>query len=247
MRWLHWIPVFLLAGAVPTAAPGSIPAYTATYEAQVFGNTLIAQSTLSHEGGNTRMAMDAHVSGFLRILGRFEFNREAIFNAAGNGYPRLVQTRGSQVTPRRERSVETRFDWTTNRARGHVNQKVFDLEVPQDTLDFLSSLYLTMQELRDDNFGQAIAVKILERDRLREYSLLLSGAERINTALGPMQAWRVVRKDDRSGVELTGWFAPTLNYLPVRLDYEADGNILQLELTHVEWHQPRSGNNTGRP
>lgn len=246
MRWLSWIPIVLLAAAVPIAAGGSVPAYTATYEAQVLGNTLVAKSILSHEGHNTRMAMDAHVSGFLQILGRFEFSREAVFNSNG-GYPRLLQTRSSQITPRRERNVETRFDWTTNRARGHVNQKAFDLEVPHGTLDFLSSLYLTMQELRNGSLGQTLAVKVLERDRLREYSLLLSGTERVDSALGPMDALRVVRTDDRSGVELVGWFVPTLNYLPIRLDYEADGNILQLELTHVEWHQSRPEEKAGRP
>ncbi len=245
MRWLNWIVVLLLTGAMKTAVASSFPAYTATYEAQVFGNTLVAQSTLSHEGGNTRMSLDAHLSGFMRILGRFEFNRESTFSTH-DGYPRLVQTRSAQITPRRERRVETRFDWATNRAQGHISKKAFDLEVPRDTLDFLSSLYLTMQGLRTGSFDRTIAVKILERDRLREYSLLLQGTENVSTVLGPMRALRVVRKDDDSGVELTGWFAPTLNYLPVRLDYEADGNILQLELTHVEWHQPRAGNNAGR-
>jgi len=48
----------------------------------------------------------------------------------------------------------------------------------------------------------------------------------------------VVRTDENSGVELAGWFVPELNYLPVRLDYEADGNVFELELTKLEWHQP---------
>lgn len=237
MRWPSLILLLLLAGAAQTALAGSIPAYTATYQAQAFGNTLVAQSTLSREGDNVRMAMDAHVSGFLRILGRFEFTREAIFKS-GDGNLNLVQTRSIRVTPRRERKVETRFDWTTSRAHGHINQRSFDLAVPPGTLDFLSSLYLTMEQLRNGNLGQTLTVTVLERDRLREYSLTLKDTHRIDTVLGRLDALRVVRSDENSGVELAGWFVPELNYLPVRLDYEADGNVFELELTKLEWHQP---------
>jgi len=246
MRWPSLILLLLLAGAAQTALAGSIPAYTATYEAQAFGNTLVAQSTLSREGDNVRMAMDAHVSGFLRILGRFEFTREAIFKS-GDGNLNLVQTRSVQVTPRRERKVETRFDWTTNRAHGHINQKSFDLAVTPDTLDFLSSLYLTMQALRNGNLEQTMTVKVLERDRLREYSLTLKGTQRIDTVLGRLEALQVVRTDDSSGVELAGWFVPSLNYLPVRLDYETDGNVFELELTKLEWHRPVTNLEAVRP
>ena len=235
MRWSRLISLLFLAAAAQPALAGAIPAYTATYQAHAFGNTLVAQSTLSHEGDNIRMAMDAHVSGFLRILGRFEFNREAIFRP-GDGSLHLVQTRSIQVTPRRERKVETRFDWTTNRAHGHINQRSFALAVPPDTLDFLSSLYLTMEHLRNGHLGQTIKVRVLERDRLREYSLALQGEHSIDTVLGRLDALRVVRTDDSSGVELAGWFVPELNYLPVRLDYEADGNVFELELTQLEWH-----------
>lgn len=235
MRWTPLILLFCLAGAVQAAPAERVPAYTATYEASVLGNTLIAQSTLSHEGENIRMAMDAHLSGFLRLLGRFEFDREAVFRSNGADL-QLLETRSSQVTPRRERRVETRFEWTANRALGHINQQPFELEIPPDTLDFLSSLYLTMQELREGNLGDALSVKVLERDRLREYTIETRGRQQIDTALGRMEAYHVVRRQDGSDVELAGWFVPELHYLPVRLDYEADGNQLELVLTGVEWH-----------
>jgi hypothetical protein len=235
MRWTSLILLLCLAGAVQAAPAERIPAYTATYEAQAFGNTLIAQATLNHEGENIRMAMDAHVSGFLRLLGRFEFNREAVFRPDGPSL-HLVETRTTQVTPRRERRVETRFDWTRNRALGHINQQPFELEIPPDTLDFLSSLYLTMQELRDGDLGDARSVKVLERDRLREYVIETRGQQQIDTPLGRMDAFHVVRRHDSSGVELAGWFVPELHFLPVRLDYEADGNQFELVLTGVEWH-----------
>ena len=237
MRWHYLILALCLVGPVHATSPTAIPPYTATYEAQAFGNRLIAQSTLSHEGENLHMALDAHVSGFLRLLGRFEFSRVAVFRPEADGL-RLLSTRSTQITPRRERRTETRFDWDADRARGQHNEKPFDVSVPPNTVDFLSSLYLTMSELRDGGFDPTMQFSILERDRLREYSVALQGGERISTVLGRMDTLRVARKSDDSDVELSGWFAPDLHFLPVRLDYEADGHVFRLELTQLEWHEP---------
>ncbi|TVP87824.1 MAG: DUF3108 domain-containing protein [Thioalkalivibrio sp.] len=237
MRWHYPILILCLAGTAQAGSPTAIPPYTATYEAHAYGNRLIAQSTLNHEGENLHMALDAHVSGFLRLLGRFEFDREAVFRP-GDDHLRLLSTRSSRITPRRERSAETRFDWSTGRAHGRYNGTAFDVEVPSDTVDFLSSVYLTMTRLRDNDLDSSFGVTVLERDRLRDYTLALEGRERIDTELGRKDTLRVVRKSANSDVELSGWFAPDLHYLPLRLDYEADGHVFRLELTKLEWHEP---------
>jgi hypothetical protein len=246
MRWQYLILMLCLAGAAQADPSMAIPPYTATYEAHAYGNRLIAQSKLSHDGGNLHMALEAHVSGFLRLLGRFEFDRDAVFRPEADGL-RLLNTRSTQITPRRERRTETRFDWDAERAIGQHNDKPFDVAVPPNTVDFLSSLYLTMTELRDGGFDPAIRLSILERDRLREYSLSLDGREHIDTALGRMETLRVVRKSDNSDVELSGWFAPDLHFLPVRLDYEADDQVFRLELTQLEWHEPLISPENTRP
>ena len=246
MRWHQLILILCLAGTAQAGAATTIPPYTATYEAHAFGNLLIAQSTLSHNGENLHMALDAHVSGFLRLLGRFEFDREAIFRPEGD-HPRLLSTRSVRITPRRERRTETRFDWSEGRARGRHNGKAFEVQVPPDTLDFLSSVYVTMTGLRDGDFDSTLRLSVLERDRLREYTLVLEGQEQIDTELGQKDTLRVVRTSDDSDVELSGWFAPDLHYLPMRLDYEADGRVFRLELTKLEWHEPVIAPEKARP
>lgn len=238
MRWQHLILPLCLAASAQAETAAAVPPYTATYEAQAYGSRLIAQSTLSQEGEHLRMTMDAHVSGFLRLLGRFEFNRESVFRPEGHG-PLVLRTRSVEVTPRRQRHTETQFDWSTGRVRGVDGQGTFDLEIPPGTLDFLSSLYRTMVELRDGTVEDTEDVTILERRRLREYTVAPAGRERIDTALGRLDTVKVVRRDNQRDIELAGWFAPALHYIPVRLDYESDGQIFRLELTDLEWqNQP---------
>ncbi|AGA35037.1 hypothetical protein TVNIR_3401 [Thioalkalivibrio nitratireducens DSM 14787] len=240
---MHWLPLTVLmlvsAASSPVSAstPAPFPGYTATYEAQVLGNTLTVQSTLSHEGENVRMAMDAHVSGFLRLLGRFEFNRETLLQVDGAEI-RPLQSRSVQITPRRERRVETRFDWPAGRAQGQVNQDGFALEIPGGTQDYLSSIYLTIDRLRRGDLDNAIRVTILERTRIRSYTMGREGTERLDTVLGPLETVQITRRDTDSDVALSSWFAEGLGYVPVRLDYEADGSVYQLNLTRLEWHDP---------
>lgn len=234
----------LLLSAVAADEPRDgprLPPFTASYEAQAMGNTLNARITLNHEDVHTRMAMDAHVSGFLRVLGRFELNREALMNANNDMGLQLVTSRSREVTPRRERKVETRFDWDEDRAIGHVNNERFDLEVPPHTLDFLGSLYFMMQRLEAGDLtdkGDGEVVQTLERDRLRQYRFEYVGTETITSPMGQIETVRVVRKSQDSDIELSAWFAPALSHVPVRFDYEADGRVFELKLTRLEWHDP---------
>ncbi len=229
------------AGAVtdPRTAP-PIPPYTASYEAHALGNTLNARMTLNHEDVQTRMAMDAHVSGFLRILGRFELTRESLLNSR-NGALQLVHSRSQQITPRRERKVETRFDWDINRAIGTINGDPFTLDVPPYTLDFLGSLYRMMQTLEGGELrqpGDHLEVQTLERDRLREYQFEYGGRETMDSPIGRVETIRIDRRSQDSDVELSAWFARELRHIPVRFDYEADGRVFELNLTQLEWHDP---------
>jgi hypothetical protein len=233
MRWIILTVLLLCTTGAAWATPATVvPAYVATYEAHAYGNTLVVVNTLRHEPEGIRMTMDAHIVGFLRILGSLGFSRGSLFQFEDREV-RLLETRMSQKTPRREREAEARLDWNTNRARGRVNDEAFDMEVPAGTQDFLSSLYLTMSRLQDNDFEEVLSVNLLERNRLRNYTMENRGRERLDTQLGSLDTIRVARQNG-SDTEVSGWFAPELGYLPVRLQYEADGRVFQFEITALE-------------
>jgi hypothetical protein len=78
-----------------------------------------------------------------------------------------------------------------------------------------------------------LTVDLLERNRLRSYTMENRGQERLETQLGSLDTIRVARQNS-SDTEVSGWFAPDLGYLPVRLQYEADGRVFQFEITALE-------------
>ncbi len=232
MRWTILISLLFYTGTTWATPAALVPAYVATYEAYAYGNTLVVVNSLRHEPEGIRMTMDAHIVGFLRILGAIGFSRGSLFRFE-EGEVRLLETRMSQRTPRREREADARLDWSANRARGRVNDEAFDMEVPAGTQDFLSSLYLTMARLKEGDFDEVLSVDLLERNRLRSYTMENRGEERLDTQLGSLDTIRVARQNG-SDTEVSGWFAPELGYLPVRLQYEADGRVFQFEITALE-------------
>lgn len=232
MRWTILISLLFCTGTAWATPATLLPAYVATYEAHAYGNTLVVVNALHHEPEGIRMTMDAHIVGFLRILGSFGFSRGSVFELADREI-HLLETRMSQRTPRREREAYARLDWSANRARGRVNDEAFDMEVPAGTQDFLSSLYLTMTRLKEGDFDEVLTVDLLERNRLRSYTMENRGEERLDTQLGSLDTIRVARQNG-SDTEVSGWFAPELGYLPVRLQYEADGRVFQFEITALE-------------
>ncbi|MFN2350090.1 MAG: DUF3108 domain-containing protein [Thioalkalivibrio sp.] len=234
---MRWIAIILGLTAALAAAPALAvpPPHTAFYEAMAYGNTLKTQSTISYEPGQVRMSLDARVVGFLRLLGRFEMSRESIIGNGPEGL-RLLESHNSQVQPGKTREVHTRFNWEANLATGTQNGTAFALQVPDDTMDYLSVLLLVMQELRSGMSEKRQAVDVIDRDRLRNYQLVHEGTERLDTGLGRMDTIKVTRRDEKRGIALSAWFAPQLHYIPVRFDYEADGRIYALNITGVDWH-----------
>jgi len=223
--------------ALPTAAYSApIPAFTATYEAQALGNTLTAVIVLQPDGERWRMTLQARLSGWLRLIGRVEVQRESLMVVGTNGQLQPEFSTNHEITPRRERQSEIQFDWTNLRATGTVNSEPFTREISATTQDFLSSLLQTIVILRTGTTEPDYPLQILERNRLRNYVMRPAGRQRITTPLGRLEALGMIRADPSRGIELGGWFAPELNFLPIRLDYEAGSDVLQLNLKSVVWH-----------
>lgn len=234
------IVLLVVFGVIPGASQAqpypAIPGFTAVYEAQFMGNTLTATLEFREQSDGAHLSLRARVSGWLRALGRIEIRRESHIQEGPAGR-RPVHSSSLENLPGRERSTILLFDWDNNQALGHINDADFTLEIPEDTQDFLSTVYRIMVRLNHHpDRASEYRLHILERDRLREYLMRPAGTETIATALGPMSTVRVERSDPERDITLQAWFAPTLNYLPMRLDYEAGRDVIQLDLIRLDWH-----------
>lgn len=229
--------VFALMPGVGQAQPyPALPGFTATYEAQYMANTLTATLEFREQADGAHLSLQARVSGWLRALGRLEIRRESTLQEGPAGR-RPLHSSSLEHLPGRERNTTLRFDWDNNQAQGRINDATFVLDIPEDTQDFLSTVYRIMVRLNHHaDRASEYRLHVLERDRLREYLMRPVGMETITTALGPMPTLLVERSDPERDITLQAWFAPTLNYLPMRLDYEAGRDVIQLDLIRLDWH-----------
>lgn len=212
--------------------------FIATYEAHALGSTLTATKTLSWSGDQGELRLKGRIQGLLRLIGRFEMERVSTFRVDDTNI-QLLSTRAWQASPNRERSHQLQRVENEAVFVGDINGEAVRVEIDpsEDIQDFLSVLHWSRVQLaRKDGDLADVTVTILERDRLRSYSMHAFPQESIRTPLGVLDAIRLVREDRERETSLSAWLAPSMDYVPVRIDYDVDGRILSLKLTQIEWY-----------
>ncbi len=108
------------------------------------------------------------------------------------------------------------FDWQGHQAIAHTRKgKQVQLTIHPGVLDqMLMQLALRQQLLAGK---ERMSIDFIDEDEIKNYEFAVTGRERIKTAAGEFDTVRVARTDDQKKATVF-WFAPKLDYLPVRLD-----------------------------
>lgn len=124
-----------------------------------------------------------------------------------------------------ERNVAVSFDWETSEAENTASGHSWRMSVPDGTLDKLSYVLVLMKDLAAGKTN--LRYQIADGGKLKVYELRIEGEERIDTALGPMDAVIVRRLRNSDERETRLWCAKGLDYLPVMIEHrEKDGTVL---------------------
>lgn len=136
---------------------------------------------------------------------------------------------------KKNRDEHYRFDWERNIA--HINYKGTDsiIEVSFDTFDNFSTQLLLMRKPDQINVNNTYSV--ISKGKLKNYIYRSVGKEIIVTKLGKLSAFKYIReKNNDKKTTYFGWYAESLNYLPVRLDKFENGKIdLSIQITEIQW------------
>ncbi len=118
------------------------------------------------------------------------------------------------------------FDWTTKIA---IDQHIPDKPVlfPDGTTD---KLLYQLQLMFDLATGKReLNYTIVEKGRLRHYQFKHIGNEKLGLPVGTFET--IILKRDTGKRTTTIWCAPTLDYLPIRIEHtEKDGSKMQANL-----------------
>lgn len=133
------------------------------------------------------------------------------------------------------RTVEQDFDWSTRQILGMRKGKAYRVPLHRGLLD-RSTYQLALQQ--DVARGKtSMTYQVLDETEVETYDFRVLGEENVRTRAGLIRALKVerVRDPGQSRRQTTLWFAPSWNYLLVRLHQrENDGKEYQIMLKSGE-------------
>lgn len=210
----------LFSTALLAADP--LPDFEANYRVEVNGiqaGELI--QTLSSEAGDMRRFHTRTRARGVFALFRSDVIEESSLWAYHDGHIRPYVYRYSRTGGKKDKRLHLDFDWTANQVHIDDEEYPWDLKLQPGTLDKMVYQLQIMHDLQDlAEDATQLEYLIAEGGILKTYEVTINGRETIRTPLGDIEAIKMTRERDAdSGRQTTLWCAPSLRYLPIKLEH----------------------------
>lgn len=221
-----------LAWANPVRLP--VSPFQARYE--VYGSGFsIGEAVIAltaPDQSTYQMTSKVRPNGLAALLVSGQIDEEVI-GEIGDDAPRPIRYERQVKTPKKEQTVRLRFDWAAQRLEASDNERRATLPLSLGVVDPLS-LYL--QVMWDLQRGRAPSQYTLaDETELKAYQIQKEGEETLETTIGRLHTVRISQSKPGKTRITTFWFAPKLDYLPVRVLQQKSGKeILRMEIRAVE-------------
>lgn len=133
----------------------------------------------------------------------------------------------TKIKSEQSNTTQIRFDWPHKRATTNNNDTRWSMPIPLGTQDKLSQQLAIQMALLQ---GQDVAsFDVADGGHLKRYHYKRERLEKLVTPLGEMTTVQVQRSK-QSTQDYTIWFAPSLNYLPVRFERKQPDGLFVMKL-----------------
>ena len=229
----------LLALTLLFAAPGVHaaeqllpPDFTAHYTLSRAGLT-VATSTvkLARNGDEAVYESETHPAGLVALARSDEIIERSQMEIRDGGLTLLEylyrHTGGKKLR-------ETRVTVTDGIARGRWNGREAEIAAPPGTMDRFSVQILLMRDL--SRGMEHFEYDAIERGKIKTFRFAVAHRETLDLPSGRFEVLRVERLQEQdSDKSLTLWHAPSLHFLPVRIEQVEDGARTTRTLSGIEW------------
>ncbi|MFK7892767.1 MAG: DUF3108 domain-containing protein [Granulosicoccus sp.] len=222
--------------------PSDITPFRVTYEV---GNNLInagtAELLLVKENDLWTYSLETEPRGILKLAGKGHIVEKSTIRLEQSGDTALLQsqTYTYRQDDERRRAVNASFNWSdktiVHTYRGE--EKTEDFSSP--VIDRLSATLLIMNILRGDL--DETVLQVFDTGKIKKVQFVNDGMETLSTPLGRLETIRVLNRNAEGGSrETTTWFAPSLDYVPVKIEHRKRSQLVaRLTLKKLE---NRTGN-----
>ncbi|MEJ2691700.1 MAG: DUF3108 domain-containing protein [Candidatus Thiodiazotropha sp.] len=129
-------------------------------------------------------------------------------------------------------NMEVRFDWPAMKAHTSSGGVTWTQEIQPGTQDRLSQQLMVRLQLAKGI--KELTYQVADGGKLKRYHFQVVGEEAVETPLGNLHSLKVRRSKESRPPDYTIWFAPELDYLPVRIERRRGGSHYQMVLEELE-------------
>lgn len=144
------------------------------------------------------------------------------FNYDGKTYRSISYTL-DDGTEEVENDTQISFDWDKGIAYSNYKGEPQDIQLEPGLLDRLTADVYIIQELRKGN--QPDGYDITDRNSVRHYDFTALGEETVTVPAGTFKAVKYLRQRPGSTRATRIWYAPELDYLPLRIEQLKRGDV----------------------
>lgn len=236
----HFIARFLWLGLLAwswavtalAAGPAALTSFSAEYTLKRNGVPLgvATRSLKPMKDGQFMYASTTHATGMIAWFVKDRIDEHSIFTLLDDKIRPLeyVYNRHGGSKTRRVKLV---FDWEKGVVTNVIDGDPWQMQVPPDVYDKLDYQLAIMRDLRHGR--TKLQYNIADGGKLKTYAFDIMGEEQVETVFGKLKAVKIRRLDDKRYTTI--WCAPSLSYLPVRLEQqETDGSQLSMHIQSVQ-------------
>lgn len=216
--------------------PGDLAPFEVEYEV---GNNLITAGTakllLTHDGDIWNYSLNTHPRGIFKLAGKGRISEKATFKTKETNDSVFLQPQNYtyRQDKERRRAVDASFNWV-NKSISHTYRGIETTDTfTKPVLDRLTVTLLIMNALRND--FQRLELAIFDTNKIKMVEFINDGTEVLKTPLGKIETIKVINRNAKGGSrETTTWFAPSLDYLPIKIEHRKRGDlVVRLSLTRL--------------
>lgn len=207
---------------------GDIAPFEVVYE---IGNHLInagtAKVSLTQDDDLWTYSLETTPRGIIKLTGKGNIREVSTirFEESDGKLLLLPQNYLYRQDNERRRAVDASFNWVSKNITSNYRGKEIIEEFDEPVIDRLSATLYMMNALRRD--FDYIELNVFDTDEIKTVSFTLLGKETLDTPLGKLETLRVLNQKKSGGSrQTTTWFAPSLDYVPVKIEQRKRGELV---------------------
>ena len=131
------------------------------------------------------------------------------------------------------RTAKLIFDWPNLRITNRVGNKPWSMDLPLHAQDKFGYMLALMHDLQQGNTTPEY--KIADGGRLKTYRFINTGKVLLDTKLGKLETIKLQRiRVGKKNRKVFIWCAPSLGYLPVKIERHKKGTIYTMLIQKIE-------------